>query len=67
MEVVEKIESLENYYIQIEEQVCYIYDITKFDNIQTNAFIISDNKHNSKKEAVVQAIWEFLNWYEKHK
>jgi len=58
MEVVEAIEKLDNIYFQIEEQCCYVYDISKFDNNQTNAFIIKSC--NSKKEAVVAAINDFL-------
>ena len=63
MEVVEAIEKLDDFYVQIEENACYIYDISKFDNEQTNAFIKVDINTTSKKEAVVQAINQFLIWY----
>ena len=63
LEVVEAIEKLDDFYVQIEENACYIYDISKFDNEQTNAFIKVDINTTSKKEAVVQAINQFLIWY----
>lgn len=58
MEVVEAIEKLDNYYTQIEEQSCYIYDISTFDDNQTDPIIISDGE--TKKEAIVNAINQFL-------
>jgi hypothetical protein len=61
MEAVEFIENLENYYVQIEEKSCYIYDISKFDNSQTNAFIIKDGK--TKKESVFIAVSDFAKLY----
>jgi hypothetical protein len=57
MEAVEFIEKLSNYFIQIEEKSCYIYDISKFDNSQTNAFIIKDGE--TKKEAVFISVSDF--------
>lgn len=67
MEVVEKIEKeLPNIYFQIEDNECYVFDISKFDDTQMFPIIMSDIG-NSKKEAVVQAIWEFLQWYENNK
>ena len=61
MEAVEFIENLENYYSQIEEKSCYIYDISKFDDSQTNAFIIKDGQY--KKEAVFIAVSDFAKLY----
>lgn len=54
MEIVEKIEEL--YYLQsiiINRNQCVII---------TNIKVFNINK-SSKKEAVVQAIWGFLQWY----
>lgn len=62
MMVIQKVEELDNYYFQIEDKDCYFYDISKFDDTQMNPIIMSDSGL-SKKEAVVQSIWEFLNWY----
>jgi len=61
MEAVEFIDKLNNYFIQIEEKSCYVYDISKFDNSQTNAFIIKDGK--TKKEAVFIAVSDFAKLY----
>jgi hypothetical protein len=61
MEAVEFIEKLDNYYVQIEEKTCYIYDISLFDNEQTNAFIIKDGE--DKKDAVFLAVSEFAKFY----
>lgn len=63
MEVVDAIEKLDNFYVQIEESACYIYDISKFTDEQCNPFILCDLKLSSKKEAVIQAINQFLIWY----
>jgi len=62
MEVVEKIESL-GWYININERECSIYDYSYRSTAQGVVF----NRENktSKKEVVVQAIWEFLNYYNK--
>ena len=57
MEAVEFIEKLDNYFIQIEEKSCYVYDISKFDDSQTNAFIIKDSK--TKEESVFIAVSDF--------
>lgn len=63
MKVVEAIEKLNNFYVQIEESACYIYDILKFNDEQCNPSISCDLSLNSKKEAVVHAINQFLIWY----
>ena len=63
MEVIEAIEKLDNFYFQIEESACYVYDISKFTDEQCNPLISCDLGFNSKKEAVVQAIDKFLEWY----
>ena len=63
MEAVEFIDKLSNYFIQIEEKSCYVYDISKFDNSQTNAFIIKDGE--TKKEAVFTAVSDFAKLYKK--
>jgi len=65
MEVVNKIECLENIYFQIEEKSCYVYDISKFTNERMDSFIQQDGK--TKKEAVIQAIDQFIDWYNKQK
>jgi hypothetical protein len=65
MEAVEFIEKLNNYFIQIEEKSCYVYDISKFDNSQANAFIIKDGK--TKKEAVFIAVSDFAKLYNENK
>jgi hypothetical protein len=65
MESVEFIDKLSNYFIQIEEKSCYVYDISKFDNSQTNAFIIKDGK--TKKEAVFIAVSDFAKLYNEKK
>jgi type I restriction-modification system DNA methylase subunit len=65
MEAVEFIEKLNNYFIQIEEKSCYVYDTSKFDNIQTNAFIIKDA--DTKKEAVFTAVSDFAKLYNEGK
>jgi len=64
-EAVEFIEKLNNYFIQIEEKSCYVYDISKFDNSQANAFIIKDGK--TKKEAVFIAVSDFAKLYNEKK
>ena len=56
--VVEKIESLENYYVEIVKKSCYIYDIYKFDDKHQDAFIIEDGK--TKLEAVYKAVVKFI-------
>ena len=61
MEAVEFIDKLSNYFIQIEEKSCYVYDISKFDNSQTNAFIIKDGK--TKKESIFIAVSDFAKLY----
>jgi hypothetical protein len=63
MEAVEFIDKLNSYFIQIEEKSCYVYDISKFDNSQTNAFIIKDGE--TKKEAVFTAVSDFAKLYKK--
>ena len=65
MGAVEFIENLDNYYIQIEEKSCYIYDLTKFDDSQTNAFIIKDGK--TKLEASFMAVSDFAKFYNEGK
>lgn len=65
MKVVEKIESLENIYFQIEEKSCYVYDISKFSYERMDSFIQQDA--NTKKEAVIRAIDQFIDWYNKQK
>ena len=67
MEIVEAIEKLDNFYVQIEESACYIYDISKFTDEQCNPFISCDLKLSSKKEAVIQAINQFLIWYNENR
>lgn len=64
MEVVEKIESL-NYENSIILQECSIID-TKAAEAEPNPFDIRPiafGEEKTKKEAVVQAIWQFLNWH----
>jgi hypothetical protein len=62
MEVVEKIESSFNGFVlfKIEDESCFVSAIsTKNYNNHTEM--------STKKEAVVQAIWKFLNWYKDNK
>jgi hypothetical protein len=61
MKSVEFIEELNNYFVQIEEKSCYVYDISKFDDSQTNAFIIKDGE--TKREAVFIAVSDFAKLY----
>jgi hypothetical protein len=71
MQVVDKIEGLKegeevehNWYVTIGEgNYCRIFT-DEFKTFQDE--IIVDNA-NSKKEAVVLAIWEFLQWYNQNK
>ncbi len=60
-EIVEKIEDLDVIAsFQIENPTIYIWASTEnstFEDIQVDIF------DKTKKEAVVQAIWEFLNYY----
>ena len=60
MEVVEKIESL-GFMFNIFQQDALIEKDNKF-IVVTHAI-----KVKTKKEAVVQAIWEFLQWYNNQK
>lgn len=59
MEVVEKIESL-GYWVCIQNT--YIGFGKKNDESSFLSYSFS-NMRTTKKEAVIQAIWEFLNWY----
>jgi hypothetical protein len=61
MEAVEFVDKLNNYFIQIEEKSCYVYDISKFDNSQSMALMIKDGK--TKKEAVFIAVSDFAKLY----
>jgi hypothetical protein len=58
MEVVEKIETLFDGFVlfKIEDESCFVAvtGVQNYNNYTTMA---------TKKEVVVQAIWEFLNWY----
>jgi hypothetical protein len=58
MEVVEAIEKL-NYQVDIQNNHCLIQRSDSFDGIRVYA--------ETKKEAVVQAINQFLIWYEQNK
>lgn len=60
MSFVEKIESLENYCVEIIEKSCFIYDISKLDD-NPNAFIIENGK--TKLEAVYKAVVKFIEFY----
>jgi hypothetical protein len=68
MEVVEKIESIGfnfnlikngDNYAEIRSSSCYDEKISDSMDLE--------KEYISKKEAVVQAIWEFLNWYKENK
>ncbi len=63
MKVIEKIELLDNffYFVKIHSGGCFIHLINDTKNY------ISKQYSANKKEAVVLAIWEFLNWYNKNK
>jgi hypothetical protein len=67
MEVVEKIESLEKIKGENETTI-YRFDIcnkiVKIDSCNDETVW---TKQKTKKDAVVQAIWEFLNWYKENK
>ena len=62
MEVVEKIETLFHGFVlfKIEDENCFvaITSVQNYNNYTTMA---------TKKEAVVHAIWHFLNWYKENK
>ena len=61
MEVVEKIEDSLGGLVALEGKTCFIYVTIKYRNYNNTTV-----GPYSKKEAVVQAIWEFLNWYKEN-
>jgi len=67
MQVVEKIESLLHRPNELDTP---IYCVTNFRNI-VKIETVNDEivwvKRSSKKEAFIQAIWEFLQWYNEQK
>ena len=62
MEVVEKIETLFDGFVlfKIEDESCFVAvtGVQNYNNYTTMA---------TKKEAVVHAVWHFLNWYKENK
>lgn len=62
MEVVEKIETLIDGFVlfRIEDEGCFVaaMGVQNYNNYTTMA---------TKKEAVIQAIWDFLNWHKENK
>lgn len=63
--VVEKIEKIDGYYVQIEETSCYVYDVNTFDDEQCDSIISIDAE--TKKMAVYRAVVEFIKFYNKQK
>ena len=61
MPIVQKIEGLKNHYIEIVEDSAYVYDVSKFDDNQTDPVIIT--KGDTKIDAVYKAVVEFIKWY----
>jgi hypothetical protein len=61
MEVVEAIEKLDNIFVKIHTGGCFIHPIN-----DTKNYIAKEYSSN-KKEAVVQAINQFLIWYNQNK
>lgn len=61
MKVVEKIETLFDGFVlfDIEDETCFV-TITSLQNYNNNTTMAT------KKEAVVHAIWHFLNWYKEN-
>jgi predicted phosphohydrolase len=60
-----------NWIMEVVEKIEDIYRIQPIQIAGTRCLIHTNHTFNvyrsSKKEAVVQAIWEFLNWYNKNK
>jgi len=63
MDVVEKIESLPDYYMSIEEKSCYVYDVSTFNDEFCDSFIQVDKE--TKFSAVYEACVLFIKWYNK--
>ena len=72
MEVVEKIEKLDRVdkrvYFKISGGEVFLTVLEDFQEA-TYQFLYQENGYisDSKKEAVIQAIWQFLNWYNEQK
>jgi hypothetical protein len=65
MEVVEKIEHIKKYSIGIDSHPSYGTSVL-IQHAHINGvydLVIKESTHWNKKEAVVQSIWQFLNWY----
>jgi len=69
MEVVEKIEHIKKYSIGIDSHPSYGTSVL-IQHAHINGvydLVIKESTHWNKKEAVVEAIWQFLNWYNEQK
>jgi hypothetical protein len=69
MEVVEKIEHIKKYSIGIDSHPSYGTNVL-IQHAHINGvydLVIKESTHWNKKEAVIQSIWQFLNWYNEQK